>query len=572
MKHTGIESTNLQKNCFQRPDPVFWSETPDSRQGSFYFMENSAPVQPQRESLSKEIARRRAFAIIAHPDAGKTTLTEKLLLFGGAIHLAGHVKARKNRKSTKSDWMTMEKERGISITSAALQFEYEGFQLNLLDTPGHEDFSEDTYRTLMAADCAIMLIDGARGVEPQTIKLFHVCRERGIPILTFVNKMDLPARDPFELLDEVEKVLGITALPMLWPMGSGPDFKGVYHLGTGKVYSFDKSSGGAYKTEPKVMDLNDPEIVNLIDNDYIYKSFCEGVELIQDAMPAFDKERFLRGEISPVFFGSAGTNFGVELFLQEFIKIAPPPAPQLLTDGGFLSPETPDFSAFVFKLQANMNRAHRDRVAFVRITSGIFERGMTVNVDRLDKQIKLSSPVAFFGQERSVIDYAYPGDIIGLINPGTYRIGDILCTGKIPAFRPLPRYAPELFAKLIPTDTGKLKQFRKGLEQLAEEGVVQVFLATDGSGAAVIGAVGQLQFEVFKFRLEDEYGAPCRLETMGYECSRWIRPEDKKAFSSYDMIVEDENKKPVVLFKSEYRMQSFMRENPKIELFEHPVF
>ena len=524
-------------------------------------------------SLVDEIARRRSFAIIAHPDAGKTTLTEKLLLYGGAIHLAGQVKARKNRKSTRSDWMTMEKERGISVSSAALQFDYEGCQMNLLDTPGHQDFSEDTYRTLMAADAAVMLIDGARGVEPQTIKLFHVCRERGIPIVTFVNKMDMPARDPFELLDEVEKVLGITAIPILWPMGSGRDFKGVYDLMEGKVHSFERTTGGAFRAPEKVTGLDDPELVKLIDDDEIHGIFVDGVELARGALPPFDKEAFLRGEITPVFFGSAVTNFGVELFLRYFIDLAPSPSPQKLQGGGTFPPDHGDFTAFVFKLQANMNRAHRDRVAFIRITSGVFERGMDVQIARdgvLDKKVKLSSPVAFFGQERSTIDLAYPGDIIGLINPGTYRIGDILTTGEAPNFRPLPRYAPEIFARLVPTDTGKLKQFRKGVDQLAEEGVVQVFHTTDGTGAAVIGAVGQLQFEVFQFRLEDEYGAPCRLETMGYECSRWIRQEDRKKFSSYDLIVEDEKRNPVVLFKSEYRMKSFQQEKPEVELLEHP--
>lgn len=526
-------------------------------------------------SLKSEIKRRRAFAIIAHPDAGKTTLTEKLLLYGGAIHLAGHVKARKNRKSTKSDWMTMEQERGISVSSAALQFEYEGFQLNLLDTPGHQDFSEDTYRTLMAADAAVMLIDGARGVEPQTIKLFHVCRERNIPIITFVNKMDMPARDTFDLLDEVEKVLGITAIPLLWPMGSGKDFKGVYDLRSNQVHHFEKTTGGAFRAPSQATGLEDPQIEKLIDNDYVYQAFLEGVELAREALPPFDGNRFLNGEITPVFFGSAVTNFGVELFLKNFLEFAPEPAAQPLLDGGAFAPDNEEFTAFVFKLQANMNKAHRDRVAFIRITSGVFERGMDVQVSRdgtLEKKVKLSSPVSFFGQERSTVDRAYPGDIIGLINPGVYRIGDVLTSAnQAPGFRPLPRFAPELFARLIPTDTGKLKQFRKGLTQLAEEGVVQVFMTTDGSGAAIIGAVGHLQFESFQFRLQDEYGAPCRLESMGYECSRWIKPEDKSKFSTYDLIVQDEQNRPVVLFKSEYRLKSFQNEHPDIELFEHPI-
>jgi peptide chain release factor 3 len=517
--------------------------------------------------LEKEIRRRRTFAIIAHPDAGKTTLTEKLLLYGGAIQLAGHVRARKDRKKTRSDWMTMEQERGISITTAALQFEYSGYRLNLLDTPGHEDFSEDTYRTLMAADAAIMLIDGAKGVEPQTIKLFRVCRDRGIPIITFINKMDMPARDPFSLLDEVEKVLGITAVPLMWPMGSGKDFRGIYDLVERQVHRFERVTGGAKQVPVTVSGISDPSLDDIMDPDTL-KQFREGAELVQSALPEFDPADFLAGVVTPVFFGSAVTNFGVQLFLDNFLKFAPAPPPVPLTDGTFLEPTQQQFSAFVFKLQANMNRAHRDRVAFLRITSGRFERGMSVYVPRLEKNVHLANPVAFFGQERSTIDEAFAGDVIGLINPGLYRIGDILCTGKPPAFRPLPRFAPDMFAGLIPTDTGKLKQFRKGLNELAEEGVVQVFTAQDNT--AVIGAAGQLQFEVFRFRMEDEYGAPCRLETMAFECSRWIRPGDAGKFSTYDRIVKDDRGRPIVLFKSEYRMRNFVDNNPDVPVYEHP--
>lgn len=518
--------------------------------------------------ITKEIARRRAFAIIAHPDAGKTTLTEKLLLYGGAIQLAGHVRARKSQRSTRSDWMTMEKERGISITTAALQFEYSGFVLNLLDTPGHQDFSEDTYRTLMAVDSAIMLLDGARGVEPQTIKLFHVCRERGIPIVTFINKMDQPARDPFFLLDNVEKVLGITAVPLTWPMGSGPDFRGFYDLSNNQVHQFERVKGGAHKAPATVSGLDDPELVNIMGEE-IFAGFREGVELARGALPSFDADEFRAQKMTPVFYGSAVTNFGVQHFLDKFIELAPPPPEIHLTGGGNLTPDSKDFTGFVFKLQANMNQRHRDRVAFVRITSGTFERGMSVLVPRLEKQVKLSSPVSFFGQERNTVDEAWPGDIIGLINPGTYRIGDVLCTGDPPAFHPLPRFAPEMFARLVPTDTDKLKSFRKGLSELAEEGVVQVFHTRDGS--AVLGAVGTLQFEVFRFRLEDEYGAPCRLENLPFECSRWIREEDTGKFSSYDMLLHDEENRPIVLFKSEYRLRRFQEENPNVPVYEHPL-
>ena len=519
-----------------------------------------------RSGLPAEIARRRSFAIIAHPDAGKTTLTEKLLLYGGAIQLAGHVRARKDRRSTRSDWMTMEKERGISVTTAALQFDFDGHRLNLLDTPGHQDFSEDTYRTLMAADSAVMVLDAARGVEPQTIKLFRVCRERNIPILTLINKMDMPAKDPFVLLDEVEKVLGITAIPLFWPMGSGPDFRGVYDLESSLVHRFERTTGGKFRAPEATSGLDDPDLQKIMDED-LYRAFRDGVELAAGALPDFDRPAFLRCEMTPVFFGSAVNNFAIELFLKRFLELAPPPGTIALSDGSELQP-TDQFSAFVFKLQANMNQKHRDRVAFVRITSGVFERGMNATIPRLGKTVKLSSPVAFFGQERSVIDEAFPGDIIGLINPGTFRIGDTLCAGSPPAFKALPVFAPEMFARLVPEDTGKMKAFRKGVEQLAEEGVVQIF--TTREGLPVIGAVGQLQFEVFRFRLEDEYGAPARLEVLGFECSRWTRDQDLGKFSTYDMVVRDEHDHPVVLFKSDYRMKTFQTTNPDVLLIPHP--
>ncbi|MBX7058070.1 MAG: peptide chain release factor 3 [Leptospirales bacterium] len=515
----------------------------------------------------QEIARRRAFAIIAHPDAGKTTLTEKLLLYGGAIHLAGHVRAKRDRRKTRSDWMKMEQDRGISISTAALQFEYKNHVLNLLDTPGHEDFSEDTYRTLMAADCAVMLLDASRGVEPQTIKLFHVCRERGTPIVTFINKMDMPARDPFALMDDIEQTLGITAAPMLWPMGSGKDFRGVYDLQSRRVYRYERTTGGAFMAPVSAAGLDDPELKSIMDAE-TYQQFYEGAQLAQGALPVFDRQSFLDGRISPVFFGSAMNNFGVELFLDQFLEICPPPRPVPLRGGGLLDPGDGAFTAFVFKLQANMNQKHRDRVAFIRITSGAFERGMSVSHNRLGKTVKLSSPVAFFGQERSTVDNAWAGDIIGLINPGQFQIGDALSAGPAPDFPGVPRFAPEMFARLIPTDTGKLKQFRKGLEELAEEGIVQVFLSADNQN--VLGAVGQLQFDVFAFRLQDEYGAPCRLEPLSYERSRWFHERDRDKFSAYDMFVKDTEGRPVVLFKSEYRLQSFQKNNPDTELLEHP--
>lgn len=531
------------------------------------FLDFACVATESLERQKQEIKRRRAFAIIAHPDAGKTTLTEKLLLYGGAIHLAGHVRSKKDRRSTRSDWMSLEQERGISVSTAALQFEYNDYILNLLDTPGHEDFSEDTYRTLMAVDSAIMLLDAAKGVEPQTIKLFRICRERGIPIFTFINKMDMPARDPFELLDNVESVLGIEAVPLCWPMGSGSDFKGFYDLTDKYLHRFEKVKGGMHRSPESTTGIDDPELVDLM-GESLYKVFREGVEIASSALAPFDIEKFKKGQMTPVFFGSAVTNFGVEHLLKNFIEMAPSPGPVELENSQYIHPEDSDFTAFVFKLQANMNKAHRDRVAFVRITSGRFERGMSVRVPRLEKDVKLSSPVAFFGQERSTIDEAWPGDIIGLINPGLYRIGDVLCTGNPPDFHPLPRFAPDLFANLVLTDTGKSKQFRKGISELAEEGVVQVFNVQDPT--PIIGVVGELQFEVFRYRMQDEYGAPVRLENLPYECSRWIKQEDLSRLTRFDKTVVDERGNTVVLFESQYRLKAFQDNNPEVELRVHP--
>lgn len=520
-------------------------------------------------SLTEEINRRRAFAIIAHPDAGKTTLTEKLLLYGGAIQLAGQVKAKREKRSTRSDWMKLEQERGISVSTTALQFSYENSIMNLLDTPGHEDFSEDTYRTLMAVDSAVMLLDGARGVQEQTVKLFRICRERNLPIATFINKLDMPAMHPFELLDSVEEVLGITAAPVLWPMGSGREFKGVYNLVTGKVHRYEKTAHGSYMSPVNVTGLDDPALKELMAED-TYREFREGIDLVSEALPSFNKEDYLAGKITPVFFGSAVTNFGVEILLDFLKQSAPPPVSFRESDGSEIPADDDRFTGFIFKMQANVNRQHRDRVAFMRITSGRFERGMTANVARLDKGVKLASSVAFFGQERSTIDEAYPGDIIGLINPRMFRLGDVLSTGEVPDFHPLPKFAPERFARIVPTDTGKLKAFRKGIHELAEEGVVQVFNLNDAT--PMVGAVGQLQFDVFKFRLEDEYGAPCRLEPLSFETSRWIHPEDTSLLNRFDKLVEDEHGKPVVLFETEFRLNTFLNENPEARLSLHPDF
>ncbi len=518
--------------------------------------------------LTEEIAKRRAFAIIAHPDAGKTTLTEKLLLYGGAIHLAGHVRAKKDRKSTKSDFMALEQERGISVSTAALQFNYEGHVMNLLDTPGHQDFSEDTYRTLMAVDSAIMLLDASRGVEPQTIKLFKICRERNLPIITFINKMDMPALEAFELLDNVEKVLGISAVPLVWPMGSGRDFKGYFDLYGKKLHRFERTTGGAHRAPEALSGIEDAQVRELM-GDKEHDKFCEDVAIAGEALPTFDKDRFLRGEMTPVLFGSAVTNFGVEHLLANLTDLAPAPRPIMLDNGETLKPDENRFTGFVFKMQANMNKLHRDRVAFLRVTSGKFERGMSVTVPRLGKEVKLANPVAFFGQERTTIDTAYPGDIIGIISPGLYRLGDILCEGTPPTFHPLPRFAPDVYARIVLTDTGKTKQFKKGISELADEGVVQLFNLTEQT--PLIGVIGQLQFDVFIYRLEDEYGAPVRLEPLPFECSRWISKDDAEKAGRFDKIVYDEIGNPVLLFESQFRLRSFQEQNPDVVLHMHPI-
>jgi peptide chain release factor 3 len=514
------------------------------------------------------IAKRRTFAIIAHPDAGKTTLTEKLLLYGGAIHLAGQVRAKRDRRGTRSDWMKLEQERGISINTSVMQFSYGEYVLNLLDTPGHEDFSEDTYRTLMAVESAIMILDGARGVEPRTIKLFEICKERKIPIITFINKMDLPAKETFELLDNIEKVLGITCVPFVLPMGSGTYFKGVYNIRENTLHRFEKTVAGAYRVPEKVSGLDDPELMEIM-GERDYGRFLDDVSMAREMLPDFDLDLFHAAEITPVLFGSAGTNFGIELLLNEFLKLAPPPQKVTADDGSTIDPADGDFRAFVFKLQANMNKAHRDRVAFVRILSGVFERGMQVFVPRLDKNVKLSSPVSFFGQERSTIDHAYPGDVIGLINPRLYQIGDMLCTGDMVQYSPLPVFAPEAFASLVLIDTSKSKAFRKGIEELSEEGVVQIFNGDQQS--PIVGGIGQLQFDVFKYRLDDEYGALCRIEPLSFECSRWIKNDtDVSKFSRFDKIVKDIRDHSVVLFETRYRLESFMADYPDVELLHHP--
>ncbi|WP_411822575.1 peptide chain release factor 3 [Leptospira sp. 'Mane'] len=524
------------------------------------------------ESIEKEVKRRKTFAIIAHPDAGKTTLTEKLLLYGGAIQLAGAVKARKEGKTATSDWMAMEKERGISITSAALQFEYNNSILNLLDTPGHEDFSEDTYRTLMAADTAVMVLDAGKGVEPQTVKLFRVCRDRGIPIITFINKMDRPTKDLYALLDEIEKVLGIKAVPDVWPLGTGFDFKGVYDLREKQLHLFDRTPGGKQKAAFRVSGPNDKSLDEQFDAD-IVSAFREQIDLVENGIGSVDPNAFLVGRETPVYFGSAVNNFGIELFLNKFLQLAPAPDHIPLRDGNLLDPVHSPFSAFVFKVQANMNKAHRDRIAFLRVCSGVFERGLNVNHNRLDKQVKLSSSFAFFGQDRNTVDLAYPGDIIGLVNPGTFKIGDILSSGTAPMLRALPSFAPELFATISCKDTLQLKSFKKGLDQLAEEGILHLFTSrTIGGGVPIIGAMGKLQFEVFQRRLKDEYAADTNLHVLPYGISRWISVGDRAKVPSNANLVEDMHGNAALLFDTEWDMNYFQKNNEEIDLLANPPY
>lgn len=524
-------------------------------------------------NIAQETARRRTFAIIAHPDAGKTTLTEKLLLYGGAIQLAGAVKARKERKSATSDWMAMEKERGISITSAALQFEYKNFVLNLLDTPGHEDFSEDTYRTLIAADIAVMVLDAAKGVEPQTRKLFKVCKDRGIPIITFVNKLDRPTKNLFNLLDEIEEVLGIVAVPRVWPIGTGPDFRGVFDRKEQQVHLFEKTPGGAYMAPVQVNGIMDTSLESRIDEEILSQS-REDIELIESGIHPFEEKEFLDGKITPIFFGSAVNNFGIQLFLDNFLELTPPPYHVPLEDGSFLDPVNAAFSGFVFKVQANMNKVHRDRIAFLRVCSGKFERGLTVNHERLEKPIKLSSSFAFFGQDRNTIDEAFPGDIIGLVNPGTYKIGDVLYSSpQAPKLKPLPVFPPELFATISCTESLQLKSFKKGIDQLSEEGILRLYSSrVIGSGNPIIGAMGTLQFEVFQRRLKDEYNVTTNLYNLPYGVCRWVKEASVPLIPSSANQIFDKDGKVALLFEGEWELNYFIKNNPELELTESPEY
>lgn len=512
--------------------------------------------------LAPEIRRRRTFAIISHPDAGKTTLTEKLLLYGGAIRLAGSVKARRAARHATSDWMEIEKQRGISVTSSVMQFEYDGHMVNILDTPGHQDFSEDTYRTLEAADSAVMLIDVAKGVEPQTIKLFHVCKMRGIPIFTFVNKLDREGKDPFALMEEIEEVLGMRTCPMNWPVGMGATFKGVYDRQKRHVELFDDSDHGQTKARIQTSGVDDPALAEII-GEHMHEKLQEDIELLDVAGDPWDFERFRRGELSPLFWGSALTNFGVQPFLEYFLQLAPSPAPRLAGDR-IIDPEENRFSAFVFKIQANMDPAHRDRIAFMRIVSGKFERGMTVKHVRLGKEVRLSQPQQFMAQDRQIVDEAYAGDIIGVFDPGIFRIGDTLCQGDPFQFEGIPSFSPEHFARVSFRDALKSKHFQKGLRELTEEGAIQVFYPEYGNPDPILGAVGELQFDVFQYRMKAEYGVDVQLNRLPYEVARWVEGEgyDARRFQGTDNLpVKDWEGRPVLLIRNEWALRYVMQQN-----------
>jgi peptide chain release factor 3 len=520
-------------------------------------------------ALTKEVDRRRTFAIISHPDAGKTTLTEKLLLYGGAIHLAGAVKAKKNQQHTTSDWMEIEKQRGISISTTVLQFEYRDVAINLLDTPGHKDFSEDTYRTLMAADAAVMLIDAAKGVEAQTKKLFEVCRMRGIPIFTFINKMDRPAKEPLDLIDELEKVLGIRSCPMTWPIGMGQDFRGVYDRENQEVLVYQTEGEANVKGKIRPVELqgaDDPKLLGLLqrkggaDAKELHEQFKAELELLEVAGDKFDRERVLKGELTPIYFGSAMNNFGIERFLQSFIRIAPHPVARD-SNIGKVDPKIPQFSSLIFKIQANMDPQHRDRVVFMRICSGKFERGMNVKHPRTKKEIRLSRPLNFFAQERVIVEEAWPGDIVGVVDTtGSLRIGDTLCQGKSFEYMGIPQFSPEHFAIVTIGDPMKRKQLAKGLQQLSEEGVIALFQQKGlGDKDPVLGAIGQLQFEVLSHRLEAEYKVNVKIQPLPFAHARWVRGE---RFNSLEfqrredsLVVEDRDHNPVVLFRSDWALR-----------------
>ena len=521
--------------------------------------------------LREEISRRRTFAIISHPDAGKTTLTEKFLLYGGAIAQAGAVKGKKNSRAAVSDWMEIEKQRGISVTSSVMQFQYGGCCINILDTPGHQDFSEDTYRTLMAADSAVMVIDGSKGVEAQTRKLFKVCAMRHIPIFTFVNKMDREAKDPFDLLDELEKELGIETYAMNWPIGSGKEFRGVYDRQKNRLLFFSGTSG-RNRADSVEVDLYDPAVAEYL-GEARAQTLVDDVELL-GAGRDFDMDEVRAGTLSPVFFGSALTNFGVEPFLEEFLRMTTAPLPRT-ADTGVIDVFSPEFSAFVFKIQANMNKAHRDRLAFMRICSGKFEREKEYYHVQGGRRLRLSQPQQLMAQEREIIDEAYAGDVIGVFDPGIFSIGDTICApGEKFRFAGIPTFAPEHFSRVSPKDSMKRKQFIKGTEQIAQEGAIQIFkVPNTGMEEVIVGVVGTLQFDVFQYRMKNEYGVDLRMEGLPYEVLRFITRAPVQDLSDLNLspdveLLEDYRGHNLLVFTSGWAIDFTVRRNPGLELSE----
>ncbi len=526
-------------------------------------------------SAAQEIHRRRTFAIISHPDAGKTTLTEKLLLYGGAVQLAGSVTARKNQRATTSDWMELERQRGISVSSTVLQFEYKNCVVNLLDTPGHKDFSEDTYRVLTAVDAAIMVVDAGKGIESQTRKLFEVCRRRGVPIFTFMNKMDRPAREPLELMDELENVLGIGACAMNWPLGQGSFFRGVFDRRKNELHLFERTAGGAYRAPEEVGGIDDPSVATKVEPAALEQAKME-LEMLAGAGHEFDQAAVLAGTLTPVFFGSAGNNFGVQLMLEAFLELAPPPTPRMAGET-LVKPEQKHFSAFVFKIQANMDPRHRDRIYFIRIVSGMFERDMQVTNARTGKTIRLANSQRVFARDRETLDEAWAGDVVGLVGNYDLGIGDTLTTQSGLCFNEIPRFPPEVFASLQCPNTSQFKRFREGLTQLLQEGVIQQFTQPHSTQRVpLLGAVGPLQFEVVQYRLQSEYNAESRLETSPYQYARWARHKDgtpcgdELNLPTGTALAMDGDGKPVVLFPETWTMKFFTDRNADVELSELP--
>ncbi|MDO5741732.1 peptide chain release factor 3 [Vagococcus lutrae] len=520
-----------------------------------------------KETIQEAVDKRRTFAIISHPDAGKTTITEKLLLFGGAIRSAGTVKGKKTGNFAKSDWMEIEKQRGISVTSSVMQFDYDGKRVNILDTPGHEDFSEDTYRTLMAVDAAVMVVDTAKGIEAQTKKLFQVCRMRGIPIFTFMNKLDRDGRDPLDLLEELEEVLEIDSYPMNWPIGMGKGLEGIYDIYHKRIEFYHPEK---YDNERFAMLNEEGELPSehKLAQDSIYRQVLEEVELLVEAGNEFDADLVAAGELTPVFFGSALTNFGVQTFLETFLQFAPKPSAHQTQDETIVEPDNEDFSGFIFKIQANMNPAHRDRIAFVRVCSGVFERGMDVTLERTGKKIKLNNSTQFMADSRETVENAVAGDIIGLYDTGNYQIGDTIFSGKLDvAYEELPQFTPEMFMKVTAKNVMKQKSFHKGMQQLVQEGAIQLY-KTYVTEDYIIGAVGQLQFEVFQHRMLNEYNTEVIMTPMGNKTARWIDPEqlDENMGSSRNILVKDRYDQPLFLFENQFAMRWFADKYPEVEL------